>query len=68
MRRRNPLTSHELRDADGYLLAVLDLLEPDRSALPDLDHGMIELAADIAGSSIRVRIFPPKCAATLAAA
>jgi uncharacterized protein YaaW (UPF0174 family) len=45
---------HEFRGSDGQLVAVLDILEGP----PNNAAGMVELAADVAGSSYRVRIFP----------
>jgi hypothetical protein len=67
--RRDSLTSHELRDSAGNLIAVLDLIELDRShGTSAPDHGMVELAADIAGRSIRVRVFPPAAQHNRAAA
>jgi hypothetical protein len=56
---------HELRDPRGGLIAVLDVIEPIQ---PPPDAGMIELAADVAGSSYRVRIYPVASRRTLAAA
>jgi hypothetical protein len=51
------MTHHEFRDADGNLIAVLDLVEPKA---PIAGVGMVELAADVGGRSVRVRVFPPK--------
>jgi hypothetical protein len=60
--RRNDLKSHEFRDTAGNLIAVLDLIEPATAAEIAEVHGMVELAADIAGRSFRIRIFPPPAA------
>ena len=51
------MTHHEFRDAEGALIAVLDLIE---AKAPIAGAGMVELAADIGGRSVRVRVFPPQ--------
>ena len=48
------MITHEFRDCNGTLIAVLDILEGP----PNIGAGMIEMAADVSGSSYRVRIFP----------
>ena len=54
---------HELRDDDGRLIAVLDVIEGKAEST----RGMIELAADVDGSSFRIRIFPRKAQREIAA-
>lgn len=48
-------TRHEVRDQDGTLVAVTDVISGDL-ALPG--PTMIELAADMPGHAYRVRLFP----------
>ena len=56
MRAPTPISQHELRDRDGRLVAVLDVIAGDG------DHDMIELGADVHGSSYRLRIFSRRAA------
>jgi hypothetical protein len=59
------MTRHEFRDAEGALIAVLDLLEPKT---PIAEMGMVEMAIDSAGRSIRLRVFPPAAREAIKAA
>jgi hypothetical protein len=49
---------HEVRDDDGYLVAVIDVVEDLTSSAPHT----VELAADLPGRSYRVRVFNPAVA------
>ena len=45
---------YELRDDAGRLVAILEMIEP---SVPIAEAGIVELAADVAGASYRLRIF-----------
>lgn len=52
-----PRRRHEVRDEAGRLVAVLDIIEPAHgSGRPE--H-TVELAADVGGTSYRLRLFAP---------
>jgi hypothetical protein len=56
---KTPIRRHEVRDNAGHLVAVLELIEPANIPIGTLEPGMVELAADVGGRSIRVRVYPP---------
>jgi hypothetical protein len=56
---KKSIQRHELRDAEGNLIAVVETVIENVK----FSHDMIELAADVAGAAYRVRIFPPKARA-----
>jgi hypothetical protein len=51
-----PRRRHEVRDESGRLIAVLDIIDQAHGSGP---KHTVELAADIGGTSYRLRLFAP---------
>lgn len=63
MRHKAPLRRHEVRDEDGHLVAVIEVIGHSRG-----DSDTVELALDTGGSSYRVRLYNPAVGAARRAA